>query len=612
MSLEGVGYELSENEVETVGACMQHTSTQADKSYRLLNIIALQPVLIPLAGILATLAAALNLVPYFAVAKMTAVIFKKPVQYDKIQEWVLIILVALVFRYVLLGLTNIFAHISAFRILHQLRMEIAQKLSGVPLSFFAKRTSGEIKKTMMDDVNKIESFVAHNFPDAVAAFVVPTFAAIALMWIDWRMTLASIAMAPFAFAAMAVAMRDIGKAHQQWNEIQERMNSSILEYLRGIQVIKTFGLSASKFGDLTRSIEDGLSWMEGFTKTNGRGYGAFGTLIGSSLLVLVPLGGWLFLTNRLSLENLVLFLILGPQLLMGMMRLMFMWGNVDHIRQGLNRVGSILNAPSLPQPVLEEFPKDHGISFSHVGFSYDEKIEVLKDVSIHIPEGTVTALVGPSGAGKTTLARLVPRLWDCTSGSVSIGGADIRQIPLDDLLARISFVFQDVFLFYGTIMENLKIGKNEATDEEVVNACKLAQAHDFISALPQGYQTMLGERGARLSGGEKQRISIARALLKNAPILILDEATSFSDPENEAKIQDALSELCRGKTVLVIAHRLSTIAAVDQIVVLEAGSVQDKGTHEELLKRCPLYYTLWKNHSTALSWTISQNAEVPQ
>ncbi len=578
--------------------------------YRLTGLFRLQPFFLTGAAILETVASALSLVPYFAVAQIAKAIYEKQVQYDFIKTQVFIVFTALMIRYILISLATILAHVAAFRILHLLRMEIARKLSDVPLSFFSYNTSANIKKTMMDDVNQIEGYVAHHFPDGIAAFVVPSLTALALFWIDWRMALASVVMAPLALIAMAVAMGNVSERHRRWNLIMERKNASILEYFRSIQVIKAFGLSATKTGDLVKSNEDSLVWMEENMKKNGRGFGIFGALVGASLVSIIPLGGWLFLKGQLTLEGFVLFLVLGPQILMGMVRLLFAWGNVNRISQALERVGMILSADSLVEASRPELPKSNNISFDKVNFFYEkEGPKVLKDISFRVPEGTITALVGPSGAGKTTIARLVPRLWDSSVGSVSIGGVDIKNIPLDNLLTRISFVFQEVFLFYGTVLENLKIGKSNATEEEVIEACKQAQAHDFIMNFPQGYSTMLGERGARLSGGEKQRLSIARALLKNAPILILDEATSFADPENEAKIQEALSELCRGKTVLVIAHRLSTITSVDQIILLEKGQIQYKGTHEELLQHSKLYCSLWKNHISAFDWAMGQNIE---
>ncbi|APR81398.1 Transport ATP-binding protein CydD [Minicystis rosea] len=568
-------------------------------------LLRLQASLVAAAALSSTLAAALALVPFFVVARMATAIYATPPDLEAVSSLALVAAGALVVRYVFVAVANVLAHVAAFRVLHDLRLRLARKLGAVPLSFFGRRGTGELKKTLMDDVGSIEGFMAHHFPDAVAAFVVPLSTAVALLWVDWRMALASLVMAPIAILTMAIAMRDVGKAHQRWNDIQGRMNTSLLEYLRGIHVIKTFGLSAPRFGDLARSIEEGLAWMEGFMRTNGRGYGAFGALIGSSLVVLVPVGGWLYTRGTLSLEALVLFLVLGPQLLMSMMRLMFAWGNVDRIRGSNARIQAILATPDLETGAATAQPAHDGIAFSNVGFRYDDGApEVLHDVSFEAPAGKVTALVGPSGAGKTTLVRLVPRLWEATSGAVLLGGVDVRTLPLDALLSRVSMVFQDVFLFHGTIRENLQLARPDATDEQIDAACRAARAYDFIQALPKKYDTMLGERGARLSGGEKQRLSIARALLKNAPVLLLDEATAFADPENEARIQEALSELCEGRTVLVVAHRLSTIATADHIVVLDGGRVSAQGTHAELLRRSALYQRLWKSHSEALDWSL--------
>jgi ATP-binding cassette subfamily B protein IrtA len=569
------------------------------------SLLRLQPAFLASAALCSTLAAALALVPFFVVARMATAIYAAPPRLDEVRSLALVAGGALVLRYALVAAANMLAHVAAFRILHDLRVGMAHKLCAVPMSFFSRHGTGELKKTLMDDVTQIEAFIAHNFPDGVAASVVPLATAVALLWVDWRMALASLAVAPLAVLAMAVAMRDVGKAHAQWNDIQNRMNASLLEYLRGIHVIKTFGLSAQRFGDLARSIEDGLGWMEGFMRTNGRGYGAFGALIGSSLVVLVPLGGWLFSQGSLSLEALVLFLVLGPQLLMSMMRLMFAWGNIDRIQGGLARIRRVLGTEELDDRGATEQPAHGGIAFRSVSFAYDgARREALHDVSFEAPAGKVTALVGPSGAGKTTLVRLVPRLWDATRGAVELGGVDVRRLRLDALLAQISLVFQDVFLFHGTVRDNLRLGRADATDAQLDAACRAARAHDFIQALPDKYDTVLGERGARLSGGEKQRLSIARAILKDAPVLLLDEATAFADPENEARIQEALSELCAGRTVLVVAHRLSTIASADHIVVLEAGGVRDQGTHQELLSRCALYQRLWRSHTESLDWTL--------
>ncbi|QSQ17695.1 ABC transporter ATP-binding protein [Myxococcus landrumensis] len=571
----------------------------------LLRLLGLQGSLVGVSALSASVAAALGLVPFFVVSRMATAIYAQPPRLDEVRTLALVAVGALLLRYTFVAGSTVLAHVAAFRILHDLRLRIAHKLGAVPLSFFSRRTTGSLKTTLMDDVNQVESFVAHNFPDAVAAVVVPLATAIALVWVDWRMAIASIIVAPFAVGAMAYTMRDGADAHVQWNAIQHRMNSALLEYIRGIKVIKTFGLSAARFGELSRSIQEGLNWMEGFMRTNGRGYGAFGALIGSSLVFLVPAGGWLYSKGELSLEELVLFLVLGPQLLMSMMRLMFAWGNVEKVQVGNARIREILLTPDLEDRAGTRVPAHDGLCFRQVDFRYDEAgPDVLHQVTFDAPAGKVTALVGPSGAGKSTLVKLVPRLWEATGGAVELGGVDVRELPLEQLLSRVSMVFQDVFLFHGTVRDNLRLGRADATEAQLEAACRAARAHDFIRALPQGYDTMLGERGARLSGGEKQRLSIARALLKDAPVLLLDEATAFADPENEARIQEALSELCEGRTVMVVAHRLSTIATADHIVVLEGGAVRDQGTHEELLSRCSLYQRLWASHSDAQDWTL--------
>jgi len=565
-----------------------------------------QRALVSLSAASSVVATALGLVPFFCVAKMATAIYEAPPRLDRIRDLAFVAMAAVAARYVAASVSTMVAHVAAFRVLHDVRLRIAKKLGDVPLSFFATRTSGEIKRAMMDDVNQLEAFLAHHFPDAAAAVAVPLVTAVALISVDWRMALASIAMAPLAFAAMAVAMRGIDAAHKRWFELQDRTNNSVLEYFRGIHVIKTFGLTAKTFGDLSRSIEDGLAWMVDFMRTNGRGYGAFGALIGSSLVVLMPVGGWLHLRGSLPLGDLVLFLILGPQLLTSLVRLTFAWGNVQRIEEGNARITSILQSPELARPSAPaKTPADDSIAFRDVRFRYEGGgKEALAGVTFDVQAGTVTALVGPSGAGKTTIARLVPRLWEPTGGIVEIGGVDIREVPLDALLARVAVVFQDVFLFHGTVRENLLLAKADATDEEIARACAAARADVFIRALPNGYDTLLGERGARLSGGEKQRLSIARALLKDAPILILDEATAFADAENEALIHEALAELCRGRTVLVIAHRLSTIASADQIVVLRDGRVEDRGKHGDLVERCELYRAMWQDHAASLDWSL--------
>ena len=308
---------------------------------------------------------------------------------------------------------------------------------------------------------------------------------------------------------------------------------------------------------------------------------------------------------------LLLFIVLGPQVLSAFLRLTYAGGDLMRISEGLQRINAILDSPELDARGATGsagLPADNGLSLEGVGFSYDGRA-ILQDLNLQIPAAQITALVGPSGAGKTTVARLVARLWDVDAGSVRLGGVDLRDMPLDALLDRVSLVFQEVFLFAGSVADNLRLACPDATDAQLQEAARLARAHEFICQLPQGYDTVLGERGARLSGGERQRLSIARALLKQAPILVLDEATAFADPENEALIQDALAEVFRGRTVLVIAHRLATVVDADRIVVLDQGRVVDQGRHAELRARCPLYQRLWADQQEAAHWEIGAAAQ---
>ncbi|EYF08293.1 ABC transporter ATP-binding protein [Chondromyces apiculatus] len=576
----------------------------------LLRLLGSQAGLVSASALASVLGVAVGLVPFYCVARMATAIYATPARLDEVQSLAFVVLGALGGRVLFNALATVLAHVAAFRVLHDLRLRLARKLGGVPLSFFASRTTGELKRTMMDDVAQVESFIAHHFPDGVAAIAVPVLVTIALLSVDWRMALASVAVMPLAIGAMASSMRGMDEMHRKWFALQDRTNASMLEFLRGIHVVKSFGLTAQRFGDLSRSIEEGLAWMVSFMRTNGRGYGTFAALIGSSLVVLIPVGGLLHVTGKLSLQDLVLFLVLGPQLTLSMMRLMFAWGNVQRIEEGNARIMVVLLAPDLVARGGTKLPAHHGIAFREVSFSYGEEErgkakEALSRVSFEVEAGKVTALVGPSGAGKTTLARLVPRLWEATSGRVEVGGVDVKEMPLDVLLGKVSVVFQEVFLFHGSVRENLRLAKPDATEAEIVQACKAARADEFVLRLPMGYGTPLGERGARLSGGEKQRLSIARALLKDAPILVLDEATAFADAENEALIQEALSALCQGRTVLVIAHRLASVASADKLVVLDEGEVRDQGTHEELLGRCALYQELFAHQSEAAAWVLS-------
>lgn len=577
----------------------------------LFALVRSQRARLSLSSLSAFLASVCGVVPFLCIYAIAEVLTRPAPERERLLSYSAVLAVSVLARYALLALSTVWAHTAAFRLLFELRAELARKLGAVPLSFFARRNSAQVKRTLLDDVHQLESVVAHYVPDGSAAVSTPLLVTSLLFFVDYRMALASIAMAPLALVVMIVATRGIEDVHRDWLRRQDQFSLRVLEFFRGIEVVKTFGTSARTFANLAQISNDNTRFISDLMRKNGGAFALFQTLLGSSWVVLVPVGGLLYSSGSLSLPKLLLFMIVGPQLLTSSTALIFAWEGVKKVSESSDRVWRFLQEAELREAPTSEARAPTGplaVVFDAVCLEYEDGRPALQHVSIEAPAGKVTALVGPSGAGKTSLSRLVARLWEPTSGRVLVGGKDVQAWPIAQLLQQVSMVFQDVFLLRGTVKENLLLAKPDASFAELVDACRVARAHDFIQGLPKGYDTELGERGARLSGGEKQRLSIARAVLKNAPILILDEATAFADAENEALIQSALRELCVDRTVLVIAHRLSTVASADQIVVLERGRVAECGRHEELLAHRGLYHQLWQRQSSSLDWQISNTS----
>lgn len=580
----------------------------------LLRLARTQLPLTAAASLLSLLAALVQLVPYGVLYSMAVEVFAAQPDAGQLRQLAWIALAALLLRFGFSAGSSLLAHVAAFRVMHDVQLRMAHKLSRVPMSFFSRHGSGDLQKAFMNDAVALEGFIAHGLPDMVAALTVPLATTLLLFTVDWRLALASVAVLPVALLLQGLFFgRQARVRMQEWHAVQARINTAMLEYLRGIHVIKTFGLGARSFSELRDAIHGSVQWLSDYTRRMRAVWVGFTALLGSSLIAIAPLGVWLHQRGEVSLPVLLLFIVLGPQVLSAFLRLTYAGGDLMRISEGLRRINAILASPELEAPGATgsaSLPADNGLSLEGVGFRYDGRA-ILQDLNLQIPAGQITALVGPSGAGKTTVARLVARLWDVDAGSVRLGGVEVRDMPLDALLDRVSLVFQEVFLFAGSVADNLRLACPDATDTQLQEAARLARAHEFICQLPQGYDTVLGERGARLSGGERQRLSIARALLKQAPILVLDEATAFADPENEALIQDALAEVCRDKTVLVIAHRLATVVDADRIVVLDQGRVVDQGRHAELRARCPLYQRLWADQQEAAHWEIGAAAPRP-
>jgi ATP-binding cassette subfamily B protein len=456
---------------------------------------------------------------------------------------------------------------------------------------------------MSEDVERMEIFLAHNIPDFVGAFVYTLLTATVLFVVEWRLALATIVVIPAGIIFQSLPMVRDREVISKWFSAAENMNAAMIEYIQGMPIIKAFNHTVESFSKYSRNIEECISLED---RMCGRWYlpmSIFSVSLTANMLILLPVGATMYLAGIITLQKFVLFLLLG----IGFgnpMQIMIQFGRqIESNLEGQARIEDVLTAESLSEPDEPEIP-GRGVFGEKVEFGYDRKIRVLEGIDFSIPAGKFVALVGPSGAGKSTLARLIPRFWDVDAGSISLGKTDIRKMKIDDVMDQFGLVFQNVHLFNDTVLANLKIGRPGASEAEIKEAARTARCHDFIMDLPMGYDTVIGEKGTRISGGEKQRLSIARALLKDAPILILDEATAFIDPENEALVQDAINKLILNKTLIVIAHRISTIISADEILLLDKGRVAASGTHEQLLSKSQLYKNMWEAHMSARDWTL--------
>jgi len=551
--------------------------------------------------ILAVIGTALGLVPFILIYLMVLELFNPVI--DQVYVWKLVFwcIVAIILKFVFMGLSGSLSHLAAYSILYDLRIKLGQKLGTLPLGYFKEKNTGDTKTAMNEHVEQIELFIAHNLPDLTAAIVVPIFTAVFLFIVDWRMALATLAVIPVALIAQGLMFKDYKPLMKGYYDALEKVNSTVIEYTQGMAVIKAFNQTVESFRRYRDSIEeyDDYIWM--WTKRFIPSWSVFSVVVVANLIVILPVGAWLYISGSLPMPTLILFLILGIGFSQPLMKLTMFSSQFTQNMEGVGRINEILTETPLSEPEVEQIPSNFNIEFQGVHFSYGKR-EVLDDIEFSVPEKTVTALVGPSGAGKTTIARLIPRFWDVNAGEISIGDVNIRDLATERLMSLVASVFQEVTLFNDTIYENIRMGNADATEGDVIAAAKMAHCHEFIEKQPASYQTIIGEGGAKLSGGEKQRISIARAILKDAPIIILDEATAFVDPENEELIQDAITRLAEGKTLIIIAHRLSTITSSNQIIVLDEGKIVEKGTHEELLLAENLYSRMWKAHVSAQDW----------
>ena len=559
--------------------------------------------------ILSVISVTSGIVPFYCMYRIICLFTDGTASSSSIIGWCIGALAAYIVKVVLFTLSTGISHNMAYNVLEGLRLRLADRFLHAPLGDVENHSIGEIKNMMVDKIENLEPPLAHMVPEGAGHIVLPVVSIIALICIDWRIALASLVTFPLSFICMGLTFKISGENFDKYDKAGAYMNSTVVEYIEGIEVIKAFGRAGVSYEKYAGAINDFktfvVKWLASTYVTMKLAFALFpSTLIGtlSTALALASSG-------TISSAQTALAVMLSISMVGSLAKLEVFSENMRQVKFTVEGLEEFLNMKELPEPVKRADVKKTDVSLKNVRFSYTGNAddEVLHGVDLKLPQGSFTALVGPSGGGKSTVAKLIARFWDVSSGSIEIGSVNVKDMPLSQLSEYVSFVTQDNFLFRCSILENIRLGDPKATDEQVKAAARAAQCEEFINKLPNGYDTPAGEAGKRLSGGEKQRIAIARMMLKNAPIVILDEATAFTDPENEHKIQQSIAALTKGKTLLVIAHRLSTIKSADNIVVLKNGKILAQGTQEQLLADCPLYKDMWEAHIGAKDWAVATN-----
>nr|WP_300842400.1 ABC transporter ATP-binding protein [uncultured Acetatifactor sp.] len=556
----------------------------------------------------AILSVAGGFIPFWAVYEILLAFINQTVTLDGILFWCLVGAAGYLIRCVCYGTSTILAHISAYTILQGIRLKIANRLMKAPLGEVMGRQIGYLKNIIMDKVEDLEPPLAHMIPELTSNLLLPIAIFVWMLAIDWRMGLAVLIAPVLAMIPMFFLMQNYNSQYAAYMEANNHVNSIIIEYVEGIEVVKAFNQSTSSYEKFVGAVQSFKEFTLAWFKSTWKTMNLMMAIMPTTLLGVLPVGLLLVQNGSISPAELAMGIILSLSIVGPLMKATTFINEAKSMEFAVEAANELLNLPILPDSGKIVSIPHNDIVLDRVFFSYDgsEQNDVLQGVSLKMPEGSFTALVGPSGGGKSTVARLIARFWDVTGGSITIGGKNIKELSIRQLSEMVSFVTQDNFLFNCSLKENIRLGNPNATDEEVYAAARAACCDEFIARLDKGYDTPAGDAGKRLSGGEKQRIAIARAILKNAPIVILDEATAFTDPQNEDKIQKSIMALSKGKTLLVIAHRLSTIQNADQIIVLKKGQIVDCGKQEELLNRCPLYADMWKAHIGAKNWSVSK------
>ena len=588
---------------------------------RLFEIAGERKGLLILAGILSAGSACCMLVPYLSVYQVANELLQNAGNISQADSghmirWGWIAFAGLTGGLLLLYASLMASHVAAFRILYGLRIKLAEHIGRLPLGYLNGTSTGAIKKTMEQNIEKIETFIAHTIPDLVN--VLATVVIMFTLFFTLNGWIAAVCLLAIALGIGLQCTMMFGKAGQEFMQTyfdtQEKMSASAVQYVRGMPVVKIFGQSIRSFRQFNKEIEAYKTYALKVCDTYQPGMVVFMVLLNSIVTFILPVG-LLILSGQP--QNIafaavsLLFIILGPGVATPIYKLTFLGSSTKEIDEGVTRLDRIFSEKTMPESLNPQKPHGYDITFTDVSFAYENKTEATRTDALHhinftARAGEITALVGPSGSGKSTIANLIPRFWDVEQGEIKIGGTNVKNIATEQLMDLVSFVFQDSFLFFDTIYENIRVGNPHATREQVIAAAQAAQCDEFIQHLPKQYDTIIGEEGVYLSGGEEQRISVARAILKNSPILVLDEATAFADPENEYKMQLAIQKLIRDKTVIIIAHRLSSILSANRIVVLKEGCVVQQGTHEELCRQEGVYKKMWDAYTDASQWTLNK------
>lgn len=549
-----------------------------------------------LSVILAILGVASGFVPFFAISQIVLLLMSGETAVSTYMMWCAAAGVGFLAKVCFANFSTMVSHTAAFGTLAGIRLQLADKLTRVPMGYMVNTPSGQLKNILVDRVEGMETTLAHLIPELTANICVPVCILAYLLFLDWRMALAALVTLPIGMLCYKGMANGYEEKFQGLIFRTKKMTNTVVEYIGGIEVIKAFNQSANSYQKYSDAVEDNASYAVNWMKSVQIYKSMLFTIWPSVLVCVLPVGCALYQNGSLGAPAFVTCIILSMGIITPILNAMNFTDSISQMKAVMGEISSILDEKELERPSVPVTLGSSDITLEHVSFSYEEGTSLLEDVSLSIPEKTITAFVGPSGGGKSTITKLIAGFWDVTDGAVKMDGTDIRKIPLEQLMDQIAYISQDNYLFDETVLENIRMGKPSATDEEVYQAAKDCGCYDFIMKLEKGFQTIAGGAGGHLSGGERQRIAIARAVLKDAPVVILDEATAYIDAENETLIQETMAKVIAGKTVLMIAHRLSTITDADRIVVVKDGHIAAQGTHEELLTSCSLYQEMWKAH----------------